>query len=75
MTMNQGSIATEQLHISVQSLVTSFQVNAEPTMRSVTQLEQSCRDPHPPLAGVPSMVGDRAAACKRLLAADSTYRL
>jgi hypothetical protein len=64
--ISQGSVATEQLHNEVASLETSFEVNAQPVMKSVTEYEQACRTAHP------SQAVD--AACQRLFAADGTYR-
>ena len=65
---NQESIATDQLHLSLQNVEASFQQSAQQITQEVTSLEQVCQK------ATESESVDKKTACARLRSAYELYR-
>jgi len=75
-TISQGPIATDQLHIDLQQVLWDFQNNATQLKNRVTATEQSCHRAHRPTPENPVSPGQEQsnAACLRVLDAGAAYR-
>jgi hypothetical protein len=71
---SQASIETEQLHNSIQSSQSTFELNIKPVAAEATSLEERCHADDSPGALIPSEVEARNAACERPLLAEATFR-
>jgi len=71
---NQVSLATEELHNSLQSLRFSVQANVQGLAPEVDGLERGCRAVVPPGDLTSLQTSSRNAACKNLFRVDASYR-
>ena len=73
--INQGSVATSQLHVQIQSVQTEYRTRALPLMQQLSRTGQTCHRAHRPTSDNPIQPGNEAwnSTCLALFEAEDSF--